>query len=50
MTLQCRMCKECWESWENGALYITEVYPQHVGDAPEIYHFCSYRCIQEWVS
>lgn len=50
MTLQCAICERCWETWEEGALYITEVYPSNVGDAPEIYPFCSYGCMKEWVS
>jgi len=48
--LTCRMCERCWETYEEGALYITEVYPQHIGDPPEIFHFCSYICIQRWTS
>ena len=47
MTLTCYNCKHSWESFELGALYLTEIYPKHVGEPPEIYHFCSYKCLRE---
>lgn len=50
MTLQCAICERCWETWEEGALFLTECYPKHVGDPPEIFHFCQYKCLKEWVS
>lgn len=50
MTLICDMCKRDYEQREEGALFLTECSPKHIGDPPEIYNFCQYKCIREWCS
>ena len=48
MALECATCGRIFDQRETGALFLTECSPVHVGDPPEIYHFCTYKCVRVW--